>query len=332
MSIKERMAAKTASIAPLSGERRPSSGEPKTGPGKFMAVMPMLAEKEKELETAEAENATLREQLAKVRGGIDLSLKELIEVPGRRRHMPAEKYAELRENLRRNALIHPVVVRRTESGQHEIISGHHRVDVFRELGRETIRVVVLEGDEEQASDGAFFANLMQSDLTDYEKYLGFKDRQNRHPEITQSQLAEQSGLSESLISYILSFDNLPAAVLSACAERPSLLGSRAASLLANLAKQGRTEHVVQAVQKLIAGEVDQAQAVKLAANDIKPKKAAPAPVTLKVKRGRAVFCEVRRAKNVMRLQFQSEDEAERIQTLIQQLLESEAGETKSSGN
>lgn len=330
MSIKERMAAKTASIAPLTGERKPLSQEPKTGPGKFMAVMPMLAEKEKELEDASAENAELREQLAKVRGGIDLPLKHLVEVPGRRRHMPPEKYAELRENLRRNALIHPVVVRRKEGDQHEIISGHHRVDVFRELGRETIRVVVAEGDDEQASDGAFFANLMQSDLTDYEKYLGFKDRLSRHPELTQAELAEQSGLSESLISQILSFDSLPAQVLSTCAERPSLLGSRAVSLLANLTKQGRAEQVRAAVEKLVAGEIDQSQAVKLAGIDPKPKAATATPVTLKVKRGKSVYCEVRRAKHVMRLQFQSEEEAARIQALVQQLLETEAVEKKAS--
>jgi ParB family chromosome partitioning protein len=330
MSIKERMAAKTASIAPLSGERRPTNSEPKTGPGKFMAVMPMLAEKEKELETAEAENAELREKLAKVRGGIDLPLKDLVEVPGRRRHMSAEKYAELRENLRRNPLIHPVVVRRNAAGQHEIISGHHRVDVFKELGRETIRAVESDGDDDQASDGAFFANLMQSDLTDYEKYLGFKDRLSRHPELTQAELAEQSGLSEALISQILSFDNLPAQVLSTCSQQPSLLGSRAAALLANLTKQGRVEQVQAAVEKLFAGEIDQSQAVKFAGLDLKPKPATAAPVTLKVKRGKAIYCEVRRAKNVMRLQFQSEEEAERIQALVQQLLEAEAVEQKAS--
>lgn len=329
MSIKERMAAKTALIAPLSGERKISStSEPKTGPGKLLAAMPMLAEKEKELENAAAENAALREQLGRVRGGIDLLLKSLVEVPGRRRHMPPEKYAELRENLRRNALIHPVVVRRMDGDQHEIISGHHRIDVFRELGRETIRAVISEGDEEQASDGAFFANLMQSDLTDYEKYLGFKDRQSRHPSLTQSELAEQAGLSESLISNILAFDSLPAAVLSACAQRPSLLGSRAVVSLAALVKQGRAEQVVNAVEKLAAGEIDQGQTVKLASVDAKPKPAVAAPVSLKVKRGKSVYCELRRAKNVMRLQFQSEQEAERIQELVQQLLETESASEK----
>ena len=196
--------------------------------------------------------------------------------------------------------------------------------------RETIRAVVSDGDDDQASDGAFFANLMQSDLTDYEKYLGFKDRLSRHPELTQAELAEQSGLSEALISQILSFDNLPAQVLSTCSQQPSLLGSRAAALLANLTKQGRVEQVQAAVEKLFAGEIDQSQAVKFAGLDLKPKPATAAPVTLKVKRGKAIYCEVRRAKNVMRLQFQSEEEAERIQALVQQLLEAEAVEQKAS--
>lgn len=329
MGIKDKMAARTAAIAPLGSAPRPvaPSPEPKTAPGKLLAAMPLLAEKEVELEAANAENAQLRKQLEKAQeSSFDVALDKLVEVPGRRRYMSKQKYAELRENLRHNKLIHPIVVRRLPDGRYEVISGHHRIDAYRELERPAIRAVVQESaTEDEASAGAFFANLLQSDLTDYEKYLGFKDRQNRHPELTRAQMAELSGLSETSVSFIFSFDNLPSDVLSIVNEHPELLGASAAYALAGLAKEGRSEQVVAAVKKLAAGEIDQGQAVKLASTaGAKTRPDSAKAVSDKIKVGKSVYCQMRRAKNIVRLEFSSEQEAERVHQAIRSVLEEES--------
>ncbi|SAL49185.1 ParB, partition protein [Caballeronia choica] len=330
MSFKDRLAAKTALIAPVvDSPNPPLPREPKTAPGAMMKAMPILKEKQAEIDAMSAAMAALRDQMANgTNGAMDIALDQLVEVAGRRRHMSPEKFAELRENLRHNRLIHPIVVRRLPDGKFEIISGHHRIDAYKALGRPMIRAVADDGSDDEASDGAFFANLMQSDLTDYEKYLGFKERQRRYPTMTRAQLAEQSGLSETAISFIRSFDNLPAYVLSICADRPSLLGAGAAFALANLAKQGRSDQVISAVQKLAAGEIDQGQTVKLASIDPARPKVDAAPVSTKIRQGKAVYCEMRRAKNVVRLQFKSEEEATRVHAEIQRVLEAASGAQK----
>ncbi|EKS72401.1 chromosome partitioning protein ParB [Burkholderia sp. SJ98] len=327
MGIKDRLVAKSALIAPVVHEEVETTPRtPKTAPGALMHAMPLLKEKQAEIDAMAAEMERLRERVAEgAEGGVEIPISKLVEAPGRRRHMPAQKYAELRENLRRNKLIHPVVVRRTADEKFEIISGHHRADAYREIGRDSIRAVVDDGSEEEANDGAFFANLMQSDLTDFEKYMGFKARAARHPNLTRAAMAEQAGLTEAMVSYIFSFDHLPPDVLSMLAQRPSLLGANAGYALAALAKQGKSEQVIDAVKRLADGAIDQSQAVKLAAVDPSKKKAVTAtPVTMKIKSGKALYCELRRAKNVVRLQFQSDEEAARVQDAITRVLETES--------
>jgi ParB family chromosome partitioning protein len=328
MSIKEKMAAKTAAIAPLSRVPRITdpNAEPKTGPGKFLAAMPILAEKDRELEAMSAENAALREQLATgARGGVEISLVQLVEVSGRRRHMSREKYVELRENLRHNKLIHPVVVRPRPDGSFEIVSGHHRTDAFREIGRQTIRCVLDETTEEEANSGAFYANLMQSDLTDYEKYLGFAQMQQRQG-TTQAQLAEQAGVDASLISRLMAFADLPNSVHQILQTQPGLLGAKAGSALAAIARNGNDAKVIEVVRRLVDKEVDEGQAVRLASTKGSPESPAKAATVSKIKTGRAVYCEIRTAKNVVRLQFQSDQEAAEVTAAIKAVLEQRAAE------
>lgn len=331
MSLKEKMAARTAAIAGPSGTRPDPTGRPKTGPGQFLAAMPMLTEKEEELEKANAENASLREQLeqALAQGNptgsaVEIPLDQLHEVPGRRRYMPPEKYRELRENLRNNDLIHPVVVLPRAEGGYEIWSGHHRTQAYHELSRPTIWCVLGKAAKSSVSAGAFYANLMQSDLTDYEKFVGFQEIRARNPDLTQAALAEQSGVSESALSGILSFADLPAEVLDILKEHPALLGFNAGDDLAALTRMGKAERVVEAVRMLASGKLsEQKQAVNFASAD-PVKRTTVTADTFKVKSGKETYCNVRRAKNVMRLEFKTEQETQRVLEVIRSVLESEA--------
>lgn len=327
MSLRDKLNAKNAAIAAAAdagpGNARVSDGAPKTAPGRLLEAMPMLAAKDKRVAELEAEIGKLRERLQEAsNAGAEIDLAELVEIPGRRRKMAKDKYAELRENLRHNKLIHPVVVRRMTDGRYEIVSGHHRIDAFREIGREVIRCVIIEGSDDEVTDGAFNANLMQSGLTDYEKYLGFKIRIERTPGLTQTALAEQFGVSGAMVSYIFSFDQLPLDALSVIEGRPEIIGSTAVAALAGIAKQGKGEQVIDAIKRLAAGEIDQNQAIKLAGQDTaKGKPEVAPPISDRIKQGKATYCEMRRAKNVVRLQFKSEGEAERVHAVIRQLLE-----------
>jgi ParB family transcriptional regulator, chromosome partitioning protein len=299
--------------------KRPAAA-PRTAPGQLMHLQAQSERQQDEIET-------LRKALTEAQqngSAVEIPLEQLHEVPGRRRYMTPEKYAELRENLRHNDLIHPVVVLPRAEGGFEIWSGHHRTDVYRELERSTVWCVLGKATKASANAGAFYANLMQSDLTDYEKYLGFRQILSEHPDITQAQMAEQAGVPASVVSKLMSFEQLPEAVLVLLKDRPGLLGFNTGYALSTLTKEGKADRVVAVVSRLAKGEIDQSQAVKLASTEPTKGKTATKAATVKVRAGRAVYCDMRTARNVVRMEFQSEEEANAVQEELKSFLERRA--------
>lgn len=331
--FKERLMNRTAGVAERAesaAAARPSDTQQRT------ATMPaQLSAFRLEARGYQERIQQLQEQLeaAKHSGGaMKVPLSDLHEVPGRRRYKSPEAYAELRENLRHNALIHPVVIRPRLEGGFELVSGHWRTDSYRDLDRAEIECVLGESTEDEATLGAFYANLLQSDLTDYEKYLGFKDIQQRFPGITQSKMAEQAGVGESIVSALMAFEDLPADVLTLLNNQPSLLGAKSGYALARLARAGKSERVVAAVARLAARELDETHAVKFASADPAKESVKPAAASFKIKAGRATYCDIRQAKNVVRLEFQSEQEAQAVQSALKEVLELRAAQAGKAGN
>ena len=321
--LKERLLARTAGVADRAESAaalRPPDAQPRaaTMPAQLGAFRLEAREYQERIHQLQKE---LEEAKRNGKGSMKVPLSDLHEVEGRRRYKSTEAYAELRENLRHNKLATPVGIRPRIEGGFEIVSGHWRTDSYRELGRAEIECVLDDSTEDEAALAAFYANLLQSDLTDYEKYLGFKDIRKRFPDMTQAKMAEQAGVNESVVSALMAFEDLPIEVLALLNERPALLGATSGYALARLVRSGNAERVVLAVRRLANKEFDETQAVRFASTDPSKQKATPTATSFKVKAGRATYCDVRQAKNVVRLEFQSEAEAQAIQTALKEVLE-----------
>lgn len=231
----------------------------------------------------------------------ELPLDKLMMVAGRKRHLSAEQYAELKANLEHNPLTSPITVRRATDDRYEIIAGHNRVQIFKELGREKIKSVVLEMTDDEADKSAFYSNLLSVELSDYEKFIGLQARIKSRG-LTQEQVAEEAGISQSLVSLLLAFAKLPTAALSvlATAADKDILGSSVASKLAKLAQNGKEARVVEAVQKMANGEISQAAAVAAVESEAaKSKPTEPIPI----RSGKKIFCTMRRTERDVRLSF-----------------------------
>jgi ParB family chromosome partitioning protein len=238
MSIYDKLGAKTAGIKARAVEK-PADKSPKTAPGMFLNATQRIDAAESRVEELEAK---LRE--AEAAGGQPIALDQLHEVPGRRRKLTPQQYSELQENLRTNPLVTPITVRKRAAGGFEIVSGNNRVAAFRELGRTHIPAALLDSDDDQAAINAFYANLLQPDLPDFEKYLGFKSIVTKHPHLTHAQIADRAGVSRSFVSQLMAFDELPQEALAILTEKPSTVGANAAQDFAALTKKGRAVQVV----------------------------------------------------------------------------------------
>jgi ParB family chromosome partitioning protein len=322
MSIYDKLGAKTAGIKARTVEK-PVDKTPRTAPGMFLDATQRMNAAETRVEELEAQLKQAQSASA------ELPLAELHEVPGRRRKLTPQQYQELKDNLRNNPLVTPITVRKRAEGGYEIVSGNNRVAVFRELGRTHIPAAQLDSDDDQAEINAFYANLLQPDLPDFEKYCGFKNILQRRPAMTHTQIAEAAGVSRSFISQLMAFDELPAEAIEILKDKPEALGANAAQDLAAIAKRGRVDQVVRAVVRIAAGELDQASAIKEAMVDAVARPTAPdRPKPVQIKAGRATYCAVQRADKVIRLQFQTAEEAEAVQQAVCEVLQRRANEIK----
>lgn len=321
-SIKNRQATKAASInleEDVPANPSYQRTEPRTAPGQLMNLQGKYAQ-------ALDDNKNLKQRLQDASPS-EFLISDLHEKEGRRRKLTDDQFTELVNNLRSNPLVTPVTVRSMTSGGYEIISGHNRVQAYRELGRDRILSVVINADDDQAELNAFYANLLQTDLPDFEKYLGFSCIEERHPNLTRVEIAANAGVTKSTITQIMSFGGLPPESIAILREKTHILGANAAQDLAKLSGQGRGHQVTEAITKLASGELDQTQAIRFArTNPTKPKTNSAEP--LRIKSGKTTFCDVLRADKVLRLVFATAEEAAAAQEAIRVVLQDRADEKK----
>ncbi|MQA40680.1 ParB N-terminal domain-containing protein [Rugamonas aquatica] len=202
------------------------------------------------------------DELARTAGqGVPVRLELIDKVPGRQRQLTVEEHAALKANLVKNKLVTPVTLTPKANGRFDTISGHNRIDIYGELERPTIQAVFDYSEQGDGDKQAFYANLMHSSLPDFAKYQGFKAMLDSSSDMTITMLAEDSGVPRSTINHLMVFDQLPALALNLLKNHPSKLGRSAASELAKLAANDHANEVVAAIEALIAGEVNQDQAV-----------------------------------------------------------------------
>jgi ParB family chromosome partitioning protein len=295
--------------------------KPVTAVGAVAFMQPTIDALNERVKSAEAANDELRRKVDAQPTEVELDLLE--EKPGRKRRLTPDQFEELKENLRNNPLVHPVAVKRLASGRFEIVSGHNRVDAFRALGRHTIPVVVVDIEEEILDRTAFYANLLQPSLPDFEKYLGFK-REKEKGGATQKELAKVAGVPESTVSMLFAFESLPERARELIEDRPGAIGMNCASELAKLSREGAVERVVEAVELLLSGKLTQKEAVAYAARKpAAPGARAVAAVPVKIKAGRVEFCQYVARGSTLRIDFKAEgDRAEaekRIAALLKEL-------------
>jgi hypothetical protein len=115
---------------------------------------------------------------------IDVPLPTVRAHP-RARSIDAVHVATLARSIDAIQLLEPVIVRRQADG-FEVMAGLHRVEAFRQLGRETIPAVILNVDDLTAELVLIDENLCRHDLSPAERALAVTRRKELylqlHPE------------------------------------------------------------------------------------------------------------------------------------------------------
>ena len=107
---------------------------------------------------------------------------------------------ELKESVKENGLLEPIIVRSFSAGTFEIISGHRRVEVCRELGIQTVPAIVREMSKDEAVIAMVDSNLQREHLLPSEKAFAYKMKLEamRHQGKTSCQVGTKSRTDEQI--------------------------------------------------------------------------------------------------------------------------------------
>ena len=62
-----------------------------------------------------------------------------------------EQYQELKASIEKHGFYIPILVKKIEDGKFELIDGEHRIEIMKELGKEKIPAVIVDGDDKKAT-------------------------------------------------------------------------------------------------------------------------------------------------------------------------------------
>ncbi|WP_063829681.1 ParB/RepB/Spo0J family partition protein [Paraburkholderia dilworthii] len=256
MSLRDRMMNKTADVRAAKDikiEQQDKPSTPRTAPGMAGAL-------------AAAQQRIV--ELEKSGAASELPVNEVVPNPWQPRQVFNEaKLAQLAESIREAGLVQPIVVRRARNG-YQIVAGERRWRAHKMIGKESIKVVIIELSDEEMAMLALVENVAREDLSDYEIARSIRRAEKEFP--SRKRMAEALGMSRSELYRFLAFGELPDFVIHDLDVQPRLIGAHAAEGMVSALREKDSSALELARglwKKLVNGELDQtklARALKVA--------------------------------------------------------------------
>ena len=146
---------------------------------------------------------------------INLNVADII--PNRyqpRKVFQTEKIKELAQNIDKNGLLQPIVVREYKPHKYEIVAGERRFRAVKSLNRQTIPAIIRNFDDSSTAVQALSENLQRENLSAVEEAQAYQKILNLTKE-TQESLARRVGKSQSTIANKLRLLKLSESIKSA---------------------------------------------------------------------------------------------------------------------
>lgn len=272
------------------------------------------------LRTVEAERDRLREQAVSGKA-IELRLTDLSPSRFQTGGLDERRVGSLVDNLQQNPLNSPIVVRRV-GDVIEIIAGHHRVEAFRRMGKETIPAVFSDVEDEVAAGLVFFDNLISPRLADLAKFRGYHQLKEMTGGVaTADELAMRSGESVAVVKKLMLFGRLPPGALEIIDRNPDAVGYTVVAALVQYGAE-KAERVLECLDLLVQGKL-RTSAVAGFMQERTRKPATKAQETV-VKRGKHVFARVMVNQGRISISLKNAEATDAIAKEVAELLQKAA--------
>ncbi|MEF1311158.1 ParB/RepB/Spo0J family partition protein [Vibrio mytili] len=146
-----------------------------------------------------------------------------------RKDMAPEALEELAASIQSQGIIQPIVVRRVESGQYEIIAGERRWRAAKQAGLKRVPCLVKKVEDRAAIAMALIENIQREDLNVIEEAQALERLQDEFS-LTHQQVAEVIGKSRTTVSNLLRLNQLGHEVKALVADKKLEMGHARALL------------------------------------------------------------------------------------------------------
>ena len=156
-----------------------------------------------------------------------------------------EGLKELSESIKQHGIIQPLVLRRL-GNKYEIIAGERRFKAATMAGLRQVPAIISDIDDNKSAEIALVENIQRRNLTPIEEAKSYKNLLDRGY-MTQEQLAEKMGVSQSSIANKLRLLNLAPEVQDALLQEK--ISERHARSLLALPKEEQAEWLKKIISK-----------------------------------------------------------------------------------
>ncbi|MCA1011830.1 nucleoid occlusion protein [Halobacillus halophilus] len=129
-----------------------------------------------------------------------------------------EKISELAQTIHTHGMIQPIVLRRIDEENYELIAGERRWRAVQTLEWETVPAILRDMNDSQTASVALIENLQREELTVIEEATAYARLIELH-ELTQEALAQRLGKSQSTIANKMRLLKLPESVQQAIMDK-----------------------------------------------------------------------------------------------------------------
>lgn len=234
-----------------------------------------------------------------------------------------ETLKKLEQSIKKYGVVQPVIVRKKDNGNYELIAGERRLRAAKNAQLEKIPVVIKEYNNRESAEIALIENLQREDLNPIEEGKAYESIIKKY-DLTQEEMSQIAGKSRSYITNTLRLLTFPDAIQKLLQSKKLTTGqARPLLALKTVAEQ------LKLAKKIVEEGLSARQVEKILSEKTtpKPKKEAQISTYLRAMEeeiitslGTLVKIKTGRGKNskkgTITISFKNEDEFTRITKLL----------------
>jgi ParB family chromosome partitioning protein len=243
-----------------------------------------------------------------------------------RREFDEQALLELAQSIEREGVIQPIIVRRTAPDEYQIIAGERRWRAASIAGLTEVLVIVRDADDQKVLELAIVENIQREDLNPIELAVAF-ERMASELSLSHEEIGQKTGKDRVTVTNSIRLLQLPLPIQELVSAK-KLTPGHARALLKVPSEEAQSKMAEKCISEgWSVRQIEEfTKPTQEPGDEIVPRKATPKPVDPNVRAAiteleralatRVRITEKRKGKGVIELEYYSDEDLDRIYTLI----------------